>query len=253
VKHTRIMHICEYVYQHDIVSLEQLQKEFGVSMNTIRRDVAQLVAEGKIQKIYGGVCIKENTGRLVPFAQRSAKNPSAKESIAYHAAQLVNDLDTIFLDSGTTTLNMLKHLRERKNVTVITYNVYAIFEALPMENLRVIALPGQLNRETCSFVGNAAIKALESFNIDKAFMAATGLSIQTQVTNSSMGESEIKSKAMQKSLKSYLLLDSSKFDRVSMNTYAQISDFTAVLTEAVPPPAYTGYFKEQGIAFQLCD
>lgn len=75
MKHTRIMQICEYVYQHDTVSLEQLQKQFNVSMNTIRRDVAQLVAEGKIQKIYGGVCIKENTGRLVPFTQRSAKKP----------------------------------------------------------------------------------------------------------------------------------------------------------------------------------
>lgn len=211
------------------------------------------MAEGKIQKIYGGVCIKENTGRLVPFTQRSAKNPSAKESIAYHAAQLVKDSDTIFLDSGTTTLNIIKHLRDRKNVTIITYNVYAIFEALTMDNLRIISLPGQLNRETCSFVGNAAIKALDNFNIDKAFMAATGLSIQTQVSNSSMSESEIKTRAMQKSLKNYLLLDSSKFDRVSMNTYAQIADFTCILTESPPPQAYLEYFQEHGISYTLCD
>ena len=223
----------QYIIQMDNVSMEDLQKHFDTSMNTIRRDVALLMKKGTIEKVYGGVCARKSE-QLTPFDVRTIKHPEAKMRIGRKAAALIEDGDTIFIDSGTTTLHMIPSLGEKQNVTIITHNLNAITAAVAYPNLTVIILPGQLSRKTNSFTGLETARFLKAYNIKTAFMAATGLSPAGGVTNSSPLEYELKITAMERSGKSYLLLDSHKFGETAMLTYAQIHQFEGIITEAMP-------------------
>lgn len=235
----------QYIIQKDTVSMEELQKHFDTSMNTIRRDVAMLMKKGTIEKVYGGVCARKSE-QLTPFDVRTIKHPEAKLLIGRQAAALVEDGDTIFIDSGTTTLHIVPNLGDKQNVTIITHNLNAILAAAPYPNLTVIILPGQLLRKTSSFTGLETVRFLRAYNIKTAFMAATGLSLTGGVTNSSPFEYELKMTAMERSNKSYLLIDSHKFGETAMLTYAQLNQFAGVITEASPEESYISAIANAG-------
>ena len=187
-----------YILEHKTVTLDELCEEFGVSKNTVRRDLDVLLENRRFKKIYGGVTV-EDFKELVSFGERNISKLSEKQRIAQKAASLVEDGDVIFIDSGTTTLHLVEYLGERKNVTIVTNNIETILRAIPMENLTLIALPGTLNRKTLSFTGLNAVQLLQQFNIRKAFMASTGYSMESGVTNSSPLESDIKRTAVARS------------------------------------------------------
>ena len=231
--------------QNDSVSMEQLCEQFSVSMITVRRDIAQLQRKGTIEKIYGGVTARKGE-TLTPFDVRNISNREAKTAIGKRAAALVHDNDIVFLDSGTTALHVLDNLSALHNVTIVTHSLQAMLAALPYQNLNVISLPGQLYRKTSSFTGLDAIRFLKSYNITIAFMGASALSLEHGVSNSSPLEYEIKMTAMQRSAKSVLLIDCEKFGRTALLTYAQISDFDAIVTERVPAPEYAKACQDGG-------
>lgn len=108
----------------ETVSLEELSTQFSVSMNTIRRDVMELLSRGNIRKVYGGVS-STLINRPVGFSVRAQKNSRAKQIIGRLASQLVSDGASIFLDSGSTTPYILQHIGEKNGVTVITHSLTA--------------------------------------------------------------------------------------------------------------------------------
>ena len=246
MKFNRIREIEEYILEHETVTLDRLCDIFKVSLNTIRRDTKLLTDKGSIVKIYGGVTAANNGKSLLSFfEERIEKNTSAKERIGLAAAGFVSDGDVIFIDSGTTTYQMLEHLKDRANVTVITNNLPALGLLLYMQNINVIAVGGPLIRKTSSFAGMES--SIQHYNIMKCFMAATGISIANGLTNSTMAEFEIKKSVIQKSDRVYLLADTSKFDKSSLMTYCQLSDVHCVITDNTPPEKYIEYLKRNNV------
>ena len=254
MKVERIDAINEYVKEKQSVSLQQLCKEFRVSLNTIRRDIAVLTERGEIEKVYGGVVSKANSKShslsVQPFYERNVVNTDSKEHIAKAAADFVEDNDTIFLDSGTTTIQMVKYLEKLNNLTVVTYCIPIIAELYNLPDIRVISLPGYLLRTTCSLVGEAACDFLNGLNINKAFMASTGITSDFNVTNATFEECGIKKMALKQSRKHYLLVDSSKFGQSGIMTYARLNQFDAVITNAGIPDTMLQYINESNI--QCC-
>lgn len=252
MRNTRLEEMEKYILQNDSVSMDQLCEQFKVSMITVRRDIAQLQRKGTIEKIYGGVTARKGE-TLTPFDVRRIANREAKSAIARRAAQLVHDDDIVFLDSGTTTLHIIDELASLHNVTIVTHSLQAMMAALPYQNLNVISLPGQLYRKTSSFTGLDAIRFLKSYNITIAFMGASALSLDHGVSNSSPLEYEIKMTAMQRAARSVLLLDSDKFGRAALLTYAQLSDFDALVTERMPDEEYVRACAEGGTELIVAD
>ncbi len=236
MKSFRLRRMEQYILEKEHVSMEELCREFDMSINTVRLDVAQLVSKGSIKKIYGGVC-SNHQNSLVPFEERKMKNEDKKRAICSKAASLVEDGDIIFIDSGTTTMYLANFLEERKNVTILTNNLNAIMHAVSYPNLQVICLPGILERKTNSFVSAETGKILARYNIRKAFFAATGVTENGDLTNSSSMEYEIKKAALAGSEHKYLLLDSSKFGKSALLTFAGISDMERVIVDAAMNPA----------------
>lgn len=147
----RIDLIEKYIYKHKTISIDKLCEEFKMSKNTIRRDIDTLVDRGVIKKVYGGVTVNSSNKELLSFEERTIKNNFAKLSIAERASQFVEDGDSIFIDSGTTTFNMIEYLKDKKNITVFTNNLNVIVQAIPYENIEIICLSGKLTRKNIFF------------------------------------------------------------------------------------------------------
>ncbi|OIK08909.1 DNA-binding protein [Bacillus sp. MUM 116] len=244
IKTTRVNKIKDFVFEKKSVSLDELVKMFNVSKNTIRRDIQILVDGGEIKKVYGGVAV--NHSKLESFHERKIRNQKEKEWIAKKAAQFVEDGDIIFIDSGTTTIEMIELLK-MKTLSIITNSLELIIRALPFENLNVISLGGILERQTNSFGSVQNIDLLKAYNINKAFMASTGISLTNGVTNASPLESKLKQSIVEKSKEVFLLVDHDKFNKQSLITYCPLEDINCIITDAVPEKEYQDFAKENNI------
>lgn len=234
MKNDRIRAMEQHIAQRGSATMEELCDAFGVSMNTVRRDVGLMTARGTAEKVYGGVrAVRAASAALTPYEIRRSNSEQAKVRIGRRAAMLVHDRDIIFIDSGTTTLQMIDFLADRKELTIITNNLEVIFRALPMENITLIALPGQVQRKTNSLTGDDAVRCLRRYNIRTAFMAATGVSAHG-ATNSSPLEYEIKKCAVEISDRAVLLVTADKFGVTGLMTFAAPDAFSAVVTERTP-------------------
>ena len=166
MKEKRLDLLREYIKNNNSVSLEELKEKFEISMNTVRRDIELLVKEGIIKKVYGGVVLTETVKPLRAYEKRKNFNIKIKELIGKRASEYIEDNDTIFIDSGTTTLQIIPFLKDKKNLTVISHSLPVIDALYKLENIKVIVLPGILLRETASFVGNISSEFLKPFNIN---------------------------------------------------------------------------------------
>jgi DeoR family myo-inositol catabolism operon transcriptional repressor len=243
LKTTRISEIERYIGEKKVVTLGELCEKFGISINTVRRDINELVARGSAKKVYGGVCSVSRD--LVPFDERRSENADGKEAIAKLAASFVNDGDIIFIDSGTTTHLMVPHLAG-KRVTVLTASLNVCIDALGLSELNVISVGGALSRKTSTFSGVKDFDFLRDVNINKAFMAATGISVTGGVTNSSVDEYQIKKNVVEKSENVFLLADSSKFGKSSMMTFCRLEDVDCLITDVRPPQEFITFFSDCG-------
>lgn len=245
----RLSEIEQYIITNQTVSLDKLCEVFAISKNTVRRDIADLVKRGTVKKVYGGVTAIKNA--LVPFAKRNIKNKGEKEAIARAAARYVQDGDIIYIDSGTTVPNMINYI-PNKHITVLTESLNATINALPHENINVIMLGGTLVRNTNSLsIMNPSI--LKNYNINKAFMASTGISIENGVTNSSPLEFEIKKEVAEKSGNVYLMVDHSKFGAASLLTYCPLAAVSGIITDQTPSKDYLDFIQSRHIELTVAD
>jgi DeoR family transcriptional regulator, myo-inositol catabolism operon repressor len=250
LKTKRIDQIQEYVVEHQTVSLDELVQVFEVSKNTIRRDVQELVDQRIITKVYGGVEVNHAT--LESFNLRQTRYQKQKETIAKAAANYVEDGDIIYIDTGTTSLGMVEYL-QNKQITIITNNLDFIVSALPFQNLHVLSIGGVLDRKTKSFASFKDMEMLKSYNIKKAFMASTGISISNGVTHSSPLESEIKQAIVKKSIEVYLMVDQYKFDKYALMTYCGLDEIDYIITDAFPSEKYQEFAKKHDIQLVIAE
>ena len=125
---------------------------FSVSMNTVRRDIQQLMQRGLIRKVYGGVSTVHQAVPL-PMSVRVARNSEAKQQIGALAATLIPNHTSVFLDSGSTTPQIFPHLADKTDITVVTHSLHALYEASRYPNLNVINPGGTFLEATASYVG----------------------------------------------------------------------------------------------------
>lgn len=245
MKEQRIKEIEEYIQSHGSAKTMELCQKFNVSKNTIRRDLETILKKGTITKVHGGVISTHH--QLLPFENRDNTHAKEKEAIAMLAAKMIQDNDLIFIDSGTTTCLIPKYIDSTKQITIVTNNLNVITYVAEHENFKLIIIGNRLKRETNSLIEISDWSYFERININKAFMAATGVSISKGATNSDTLEYEIKHKMMQKAEQHILLADSSKFDKTSLISYAALKDFDVFITNEQPPYDYEEFFQTHTI------
>lgn len=236
----------QYILGKENVSLDELTNQFGISMNTVRRDIAELLNRGNIRKVYGGVS-SNLLNRPLGFSVRERKNSEAKQLIGQLASRLVTSGSSIFLDSGSTTPNLLRHLSEKNGVTVITHSLTALYEASSLPNLNIIALGGVYTPATSSFTGISTLDALSRLSIQTIFISATGVTIESGLTNSTYLEAEIKRSVVQRGNRVVLMADQSKFGHSAVISFCSFDQLYAIVTDRMPSAPYLEAIERYGI------
>lgn len=252
----RIDEVENYILTHKNVSIDKLCEVFDISKNTIRRDLNVLTQKGTVAKVYGGVTAVENlppVSSLISFKERNVKNIDIKNQIACRAAAHIKNGDTIFIDTGSSTLNIIDYLTHLTHITVITNSVQVLYKGLSFSNINFIGLPGILKFGTASLVGSGCIEYLRRYNIGKAFMACTAVSLDTGVTNATAEEYEVKRVAMAQSKLHYLLVDHTKFDQSSLMTYCGLEDMNYIITDQTPASDYMNVFNRNHTVVDVAD
>lgn len=240
------------VAQQGAASMEELRSAFGVSMNTIRSDVAYLVRTGAVEKIYGGVRAVQH--QEVPlFTQRAELRTSAKRLIARSAERRVQDQDILYIDSGTTTMHLIDCLDPAKHVTIITGNLYVVAHAYGKPNVDLIVLPGSMNRRTNSIADVSTLEFLGRYHYAKAFMGVSGISPDGKLNVSTYIEYELKKLAIRQCQRAYLLADAGKFGGGSLMSYGTLDAMEEVFTDAACPEQARDYCRRRGVRLSVAD
>lgn len=236
--------ILQFIRQHKVVKLVTLTKEFNVSMETIRRDVQQLMQDKKIEKFYGGVKYIEPVEGLIDH--RLHEQLTEKIAIARACASLVQDGECIFIDSGTTTYQMTPFLLDKEKLTVVTNSLPVAFDLIG-SNIEVILLGGKVRHSEKSVTSNEFLFRFEHLNINKAFICASGVSIEKGISDFSLDEAITRKQIISISQKVYVATDSSKFSKDVAIQVCPVDDVDVIITDDALSKKTIQHFSEKGV------
>jgi DeoR family transcriptional regulator, fructose operon transcriptional repressor len=209
----------DYVRLHKDVQISEIAHHLNCSDSTIRRDIKALAQQGFIQEVYGSVIYVDKGSEDMLRKERNVLNVKAKEKIGQKAAQLIEDHQFIFIDAGSTTFQMLQHIRS-KGCTFVTSGLDIACE-LMNHQLDVIILGGQIKPITEAVVGETAVDMLKTFYFDCAFIGTNGISTVGYSTPDHK-EGAMKKVAIERSKRAYVLSDTSKLDVTASFVFASL-------------------------------
>ena len=246
MKVNRLNEIEHYVYLQGNASIKELAEKFDISINTVRRDIKELLKRGSIQKVYGGVTAARDPA-IVPVPMRTGVNTEAKQYIARLAAEQAAGSSTVFLDTGSTVSAMIPFLLDRqKDITIVT-NSLSVVEQAAQHDFNLYSLGGFYNKATAGFVGISAEENQKNMAFDCAFLTATALNIEYGLMADGYFEENVKRQVLRSCKNTYLLVDSSKFDQHALLTFGKIRDVGTIITEKKPGKEYIDYCKNNGV------
>jgi DeoR/GlpR family transcriptional regulator of sugar metabolism len=216
-------------------SVEDLAQSFGVSPMTIRRDLNALAESGQVIRTHGGAAPAEAVMFEFQFLRRAKLNASAKDRIGAAAASLVRDGQSVLLDSGTTTLCIARHLRERSGITVITTSLPIASVLQRAGGVQTLLLGGYVRREAPDLQGPLTESNLEALRADIAFIGADGIDANGSCYNASLTVARMLGKMIRAAQQVYVVADASKLGRTALASFGQLSDFSGLITDATEP------------------
>lgn len=229
------------------VLVSDLSREFGVTEETIRRDLEKLDKDGLVHKTYGGAVKAENINLDLPFQVRKQKNVEMKQQIAAKIASTINDGAYLMLDSSTTALCVIKHIMNRKDITIITNSIEILIELCNKPDWNIISTGGTLKDGGLSLVGYQAEKMLAGFHVDMAICSCKGLDAEVGVTDSNERDSAVKTAMFQSAKKRVLAVDSTKFDKASFVKVCDLSYVDTVVTDSEPDQIWLNRFADNNV------
>ncbi len=222
--------ICRLLEERNILSISELSSILNISKITIRRDLDYLAKEKKIIKTYGGAVIQSAKDYEPPYMIRSLKMIEQKKAIGKLAVFLIPENSLIFIDVGTTLLELAKNLPTDKNISVIT-NWIPIAEELGKKMFsNLFLLGGKVNCREMSIIGNYPLQLLDNFNIEICFIGVGGISIDQGLTDYTLEEIEIKKQIIQRAEKRIVLADHKKFNQLAPIKICDLSDIDTIIT-----------------------
>lgn len=211
--------ILQLVKEKPIVKIQELVDLTGTSESTIRRDLTVL-EEGKfLKRVHGGAARLKGKLEEPSMVEKSSKNLQEKRAIAQYAASLVEEGDSIYLDAGSTILEMISFLTV-KDIVVVTNGLMHLPQLLN-KNIETYVIGGYAKPKTNAIIGRGALASLEQYRFDKCFLGVNGIHPHSGYTTPDQEEAMIKQKAMSISREAFVLADDSKFSEI---TFAKIAD-----------------------------
>jgi DeoR/GlpR family transcriptional regulator of sugar metabolism len=225
---------------HGAVTVAEVEREFGVSSMTARRDLAELERQGIARRTHGGAVLPSISAQEDSFAQRLEVATEAKSQLAEAAVALLSPRETVFLDSSSTAYFVARRIVELGiGVTVIT-NSLPVMEAVASRetpNVNLIGVGGTLRPLTRSYVGPYAVHTVLGHFADRTFLSVKGVTADGTLTDADELEAEVKRAMISQSEEAVLLLDDSKLGARGQNAIARVTEVSSVLAHGAPSSA----------------
>lgn len=222
--------ILDLLKEKQSVKIQELVELTNTSDSTIRRDLTQLEEEKYLKRIHGGAALLQRKLAEPNVSEKSTKNFQQKKLIAKEAASLVEEGDCIFLDAGTTTMQMIDFLPMDKDIVVVT-NGSTNIDSLMSKGIKTFLIGGFLKPVTGAMVGRGALVALDQYRFDKCFLGVNGIHLELGYTTPDPEEAAIKLSALKLSREKYVLADHSKFGEIAFSNIANLSDARIITNE----------------------
>ena len=212
------------------VRVNGLATRFNTSAVTIRSDLNELHQRGLVLRSHGGAVLPETILRESPVYERLKAHSDDKRRIGAMAATLIEDGETIILDSGTTTLEIARQIKKKPGLQVITNGVNIAAELLDARDMQVFIVGGTVRGESASITGHFAEEMFEQFSADKLFLSGAGCDLDFGISGANLEETMVNRAMIRIAREIILVADSSKFSKRSMSRIALFSQIDTVIS-----------------------
>lgn len=239
--------IVELVNRQQRVSIAEICEMFNISEATVRRDLETLDTQGLLRRVHGGAIMARQAPPELPILERSTDQAREKRNIGHAAGSLVQDGDSIFLGSGSTVSEMLRSLRERKDLTVITNSLPVVNALSNLPDITPVMLGGILRSSELSFIGHITEQALADIHVNKVFIGTRAIDVQEGLTNAYMPETQTDRAILKIGREIIVLADHTKCGRVSTVRLAPLNSIHTLITDQKTPAEFVQSLREAGI------
>lgn len=213
------------------VRVNELASRFSTSAVTIRNDLNELHQRGLVLRSHGGAVLPDTILHESPVHERLKAHSDEKRRIGAMAATMINDGETIILDSGTTTLEIARQIKRKQGLQIITNGVNIAAELLDARDAEVFIVGGTVRGESASISGRFTEEMFEQFSADKLFLSGAGCDLDFGVSGANLEETMVNRAMLRISREIILVADASKFSKRSMTRIAPFAEIDTVISD----------------------
>lgn len=251
LSHERKSHLLSILNRARSIVAKDVSRDLGVSEDTIRRDLRELAKEGRIKRVHGGAVPVAPAN--APFPSRVSIATPEKIAIGKRAASMIETGQVVFIDGGTTALQLVRHLPPELKATIITHSPNVAMELLQHGNLVVEIVGGRLFRHSIVACGAATVAWLGRYRPDICFIGATGVHPIEGITTGDSEEAEVKRAVISRSGSSVVLASSEKLGAVSSFEVARWSDIGGLVVSRDAEVEVRDMFEHLGCEIHVSD
>ncbi len=252
IAQTRQQTILALLRDHSPLTVPELERRLAASPATVRRDLAFLEGLGKIVRTHGGVMHPDDARGEMPFDRKSRAAIVAKRGLAGAASALAKAGDTVFVDAGTTALEVGKRLLAQQDLTIVT-NSIPLLPLRPAAGTRVVALGGEVRPVSLALVGAGALEWVKRLRIDVAFLGTSGIDPAAGPTTTELSECGLKGAMVAQARRVVVVADASKWDRPATIRYADWAQVHDLFTDHAPTRAERAALSSHGTKLHVVD
>lgn len=234
------------------VVVDDLAAHFGVTLQTIRRDLTELCDAGRLTRVYGGAVLPSGVSNI-GYEDRRVLNADAKELIASRVAAEIPEAASVFLNIGTTTEAVARALLNHRNLMVVTNNLNVANILAANESAEVIVAGGVLRRADAGLVGDVTLEMVRHFKVDIAVIGTSALDEDGDLLDFDFREVRVSQAIIRQARKTYLAADVSKFQRNAPVRIASLSEVDAFFTDSAPSAPVAALCREWGTRVVTAD
>ncbi|RDI50495.1 DeoR/GlpR family DNA-binding transcription regulator [Microvirga subterranea] len=244
------------LFEQGSLRVSEQARRFGVSEETIRRDIKRLSAEGLVDPVFGGAVLKASPSlhhlKIPPVSERHLVEEQAKDAIGAAAAHLVQPGQAVIIDAGTTTLSLARHLCEHPNLTIVTNSIPVAQRCADLSSATTYVVGGRLVPGSLSTIGPDAEHELAQISADWAFIGAAAVDIDSGFTSADPYEAQVKRAMIKAARKTVILVDHSKFGSRRFASFARAEDIDYLVSTEQCPKDAQAWLQAAGVTLTLC-
>ena len=243
--------LLDAVRQHGALSVESLAERFGVTLQTVRRDVKLLAEAGLLARFHGGVRLPSSTTENIAYRQREALHAEGKQGIARAVAARIPNGSSLLINLGTTTEAVARELLQHQGLRVITNNLNVAAILADNPDCEVIVTGGMVRHRDRGIVGAAAVDLIRQFKVDIGLIGISGIEADGTLRDFDYREVQVARAIIEQSREVWLVADHSKFNRPAMVELARIDQIDLLFTDVAPPEPFPQLLAEAGVQVEL--